>query len=618
MNIRSLHLRGATGPVRTEMWEGREHLVVPVVALQEAVIHAVNAETTEYVPQAPLLASVGKWNGHPLVVGHPVKNGQQISAHTPEGRAAHFGFIRASSMTGARLGMEGMVDVARLEKLGERQFLADLRAGKPIEVSVGAFVNANDKRGTFGGKAYVGEWTEITPDHLAFLPRGVGACSMAMGCGAHRAAMLVTAEGFEDIEEKKMKKPTGMAALKAKMLALFDTGEADAAEEAAELVAYNAMKVQATNATSSLDEAASLIDELIADEEDDPTETRQQEAAEETVESARLDAIRMHCYSAISALQAVCNACMEQQMPDVTPSDPRYMEAAKAAYGKEPKDLTILENAAVLRALSDLRVLVGKEISAKNKKVIQSAHDASHDMHTHTVALGADCAGMKTAAAKDCPNCDGTGQVKDGDKQKDCEACGGEGIMKTAEMRAACSCGEPSEAEMKTKAERIAALTAAGVKDITDKTSDDVLTVLEAGVESAKQHAVALKTAQDKQAETELKLKAAEAKQIPDEELVSLRALSAEKQQKDAAEKADLVTRLEALKTLSKEQLEAKPLDELRTLAKFAKLEVKKDYSIIGLPVHRAAAAANNDFTAYAPPNSFEAPLKALQESGKR
>ena len=36
--IRALHLSGATGAVRTEMWNGREHLVVPVVALQEAAI----------------------------------------------------------------------------------------------------------------------------------------------------------------------------------------------------------------------------------------------------------------------------------------------------------------------------------------------------------------------------------------------------------------------------------------------------------------------------------------------------------------------------------------------------------------------------------------------------
>lgn len=603
MKIRSLHLQGATGTVRSETWEGREHLVVPVVALQEAVIHAVNAQTPEYVPQGPLAASVGQWNGHPLVVGHPVKNGQQISAHSPEGRATNFGFIRQSSMTGARLAMEAMVDVARLEKLGERQFLADLRAGKPIEVSVGAFVNANAKSGTFGGKSYVGEWTSIQPDHLAFLPKGTGACSIAMGCGAHRAAMLVTAEGFEIKETEPVKvKFKGIADLKAKMLALFDTGEADAAEEAAELIAYNAMRTQLDASGDQWDAASELVDALIADEEENPTVTRQQESAEEVVEDARLDAIRLHCYSAISALQAVCDATYKLQAP--LPADPRYMAAAEA-LGKTPETLTTEER------LTILRTLVGKEISAKNKKVIQSAHDASHDMHTHTVALGADCSGMKTAAAKDCPTCKGTGQTKVGDKQQDCEACDGTGILKTAEMRAACSCGEISEADMKTKAERIAALTAAGVKDLTDKTSDDVLTVLEAKVESDKKHAEELKAAQAKQIETEAKLKAAEAAQLPAEELASLRALSAEKQQKDAAEKADLVTKLEPLKNLSKVELEAKTLEDLRTLAKFAKLEVKKDFSIIGTPVPRAAESG--DLSSYTPPDPYAAGIKALQ-----
>src|SRR6266496_226176 len=36
---RHVHLIGATGQIRTASYEGREHLVVPVIALLEGVIH---------------------------------------------------------------------------------------------------------------------------------------------------------------------------------------------------------------------------------------------------------------------------------------------------------------------------------------------------------------------------------------------------------------------------------------------------------------------------------------------------------------------------------------------------------------------------------------------------
>lgn len=197
---RYLHLRGALGAVKTEMWEGREHLVVPCVALQEGVIHAVNAASAEFVPAAALTRSAGKWQGHPLVVGHPVKNGRQISAHDPAVLAQHgFGIVRRDYMNGPRLGIEALIDPARLEALGQQKLLTSLRAGEPIEVSVGAFVTTNDKTGRHNGRDYSGEWVDITPDHFAFLPGGTGACSLAAGCGANRAAQtyLVTASAFE-------------------------------------------------------------------------------------------------------------------------------------------------------------------------------------------------------------------------------------------------------------------------------------------------------------------------------------------------------------------------------------------------------------------------------------
>jgi hypothetical protein len=605
-NLRQLHLRGALSAARTELWEGREHLVVPVVALMEGVIHAVNAKTAEYVPASTLSAAAESWNGRPLVLGHPTKDGQQISANDPSVLATHgFGFIRSTKMNGNRLGMEAFIDPQRLESLGQTKLLQDLREGRGCEVSVGAFVRTNDKKGVYQKKSYEGEWVGATGDHLAFLPHGIGACSIEMGCGAHRAAMLVTAEGFEVLggpgsswtaenghvpgATASIGKGLSMSipSLKARILALFDTPEQAASEEAAELVAYRSMRTLLDGVSDQYDEASTLVDALIADEEEHPTDTPAQEEAETEVEDARLDSLRMLCYSMSTLLQNVATATYALQVPDaVTPSDPRYMEQLKA--------------------------LIGKSISAKNMKTVQAAHDSSHDMHTSTVALGAQCNGMKLLASKECKTCGGVGQVKVDGKQSDCPECDGYGSLKVAEFKAACRCEEDGM----HRTERIAALIANThnpMKDLTDKTSDEVLTVLEAQATAnamrEAEHATALKAAQDKAAETEAALRAAQAAQIPAAELVQLRALAEERKAADAAQKASVVTQLKvaAKGVYTDEELDAKPLAELQKIAQLARVETA-DFSARGIPIPRGVATEN-----FTPPDPYEAGIKALQ-----
>lgn len=193
---RSLHLVGATGKSRTETFEGREHLVVPVVCLiGDNIIHAVNAPSPEYVP-ASVLNSAG-WDGRPLVIGHPARNGKQISANDPTVLEQQgFGFMSGTHVKGKKLGTEAWMDVAKLEKLGQHKMLADARAGKPIEVSVGAYVQTRD----VAGKKYKSEWATMASDHLAFLPESTGACSVEMGCGANRAAMRVCEDRLEVLD----------------------------------------------------------------------------------------------------------------------------------------------------------------------------------------------------------------------------------------------------------------------------------------------------------------------------------------------------------------------------------------------------------------------------------
>src|SRR5262245_21989152 len=75
--VRYVTLLGATGMVRTTQRDGRERLVVPVVALVEGVIHPVNAPAPELV-RAERFSTEG-WEGRPLFAGHPMKDGEAIS-----------------------------------------------------------------------------------------------------------------------------------------------------------------------------------------------------------------------------------------------------------------------------------------------------------------------------------------------------------------------------------------------------------------------------------------------------------------------------------------------------------------------------------------------------------
>lgn len=587
--MRQLHLRGALGAPRTTLWDGREHLVVPVVALMDGVIHAVNAKTPERVTTQVLAASSDKWNGHPLVVGHTVRNGQQVTAHDPSFEKQRFGLIREAKMNGPRLGMEALVDPARLEAMGQRELLADLRAGKPVDVSVGAYVRTSDAQGEHNGKKYLADWTEIAPDHLAFLPGGRGACSGEMGCGANRQAeaYLVTAEGFEVMEEDHMDKiPKGMTALKARILALFDTPEQAASEEAAEMVRFDTLRATCDAAGDAWDEIDALIDELIEAEATHAAGAA--EEAETELEAAKLEAIRTHCLAMSGAISAILGMTYPPP-PGVAPG--RYMEAIRAAAGARN--------------------------SAADMKTIQGIHD-------HAASLGAECdvKNAKFLSVKtDCPACDGTGQTKTDDKQTDCPACNGTGqVMKAAET----TDGNPAvegEDNMDKKA-AIKALTACPCSGFTaadvtalEAFSEERLTALAEGSVARKAEqdkaAADLKAATDKAAETDAALKAAQAAQIPAEELTSLRALADERKAADAKEAADLVAKLKtaAAGVYTEEQLKAKPLAELRSLAALTKVETPRvDFSGRGIPVPRSAGGG--DFKA---PDGYAPGIKALQ-----
>lgn len=198
--METLHLCGATGRSRTEMRDGKEYLVVPVVALMEGVIHPVNASTAEFVPFSTLKRAATSWNGRPVTVGHPTRNGKQCSANDPSIFESHvIGTIFESHTEGKKLLQEAWLEKDKTKRL-QPQMFADLEANKPVEVSVGTFVVAGIGDGEFGSKKYKATWLDASGDHLAMLPGGRGACSIEMGCGTHRSAAMRMLEDRMELE----------------------------------------------------------------------------------------------------------------------------------------------------------------------------------------------------------------------------------------------------------------------------------------------------------------------------------------------------------------------------------------------------------------------------------
>lgn len=184
---RHVHLVCAVGKIRSASLHGREHVVVPIVALVEGVIFPVNADTPELVLAEELGHSPQGWNGRPVYPYHPSEGGRQVSGNIPRiMEAGSFGTLFGTGFDGKRLNTEAWLDPMRAEKVGRQaqRVIERARNGEPIEVSVGAFVTAERRNGQFNGKSYKAVWRHIVPDHLAMLPEGtLGACSNAMGCG---------------------------------------------------------------------------------------------------------------------------------------------------------------------------------------------------------------------------------------------------------------------------------------------------------------------------------------------------------------------------------------------------------------------------------------------------
>jgi hypothetical protein len=159
----------------------RKHLVVPVVMMVEGVHRGSHGAV--YHRSEELAKFVGAWNGIPVTASHPNKDGENVSANSPEMfEQFQIGQIFNTHFEDGKLKAEVWIDEQRAIAVSPNA-LAAIRQGRPLEVSVGVFSNTLAIEGEWHGETYESVASDYRPDHLALLPGERGACSWDDGCG---------------------------------------------------------------------------------------------------------------------------------------------------------------------------------------------------------------------------------------------------------------------------------------------------------------------------------------------------------------------------------------------------------------------------------------------------
>lgn len=172
------NFQAAPDGVRRDVFEGVEHLVVPVVMICEGVLNDALVPASEFgkYPEA--------WNGRPIPVLHPQENGGYISANRPDVIERNtIGTIFNARAVDGKLKADAWVNTEKARRLGYGDLIQQLEAGEIVEVSTGYFSDDEMRAGDYNGVSYTSIHRNIRPDHLALLPGEIGACSVADGCG---------------------------------------------------------------------------------------------------------------------------------------------------------------------------------------------------------------------------------------------------------------------------------------------------------------------------------------------------------------------------------------------------------------------------------------------------
>jgi hypothetical protein len=170
------HLKA--GQAKRGELDGREYLIVPVVmARSDVVMNGGLIPLEEFHPAS--------WNGRPVVINHPEgPRGGFIEAGRPDvHEQSTIGQIFNTRVDGNALKAEAWIDIDKADRVVPGLVEGLDSGGLELNVSTGYFADAEPKEGKEGGKRYKELHRNLKPDHLAFLPNDLGACSWEDGCG---------------------------------------------------------------------------------------------------------------------------------------------------------------------------------------------------------------------------------------------------------------------------------------------------------------------------------------------------------------------------------------------------------------------------------------------------
>ena len=193
--------------VRYETLQGRNHLVVPVVMMVEGV-HAGSRGPVLHLAEE-FENFTPAWNGIPVTIDHPKRDGQFVSANDPEMiETSTVGRVFNTHVDGEKLKAEAWLDQEKLKEVSP-EALSHIDGGKELDVSVGVFTEDDNTPGNWNGEAYESIARNYRPDHLALLPGGVGACSWEDGCGVRANEKN---EGGTDVKQDVFKNKEDLVA----------------------------------------------------------------------------------------------------------------------------------------------------------------------------------------------------------------------------------------------------------------------------------------------------------------------------------------------------------------------------------------------------------------------
>jgi len=189
--------------IRIRNYQGRQHIVVPVVMMVEGV------HSGSHGPLLHLAEDLGHfpaaWNGIPVMVGHPQVDGSYVSANSPEVLEQYsIGRIFNTRMETGKLKAEAWIDVQKATAVSPIA-LAYIRSGRQLEVSIGAFTDEETTTGVYNGtEQYIGIARNHRPDHLALLPGEAGACGWEDGCGIRNNKLNTIKEGTNEMTDDEI------------------------------------------------------------------------------------------------------------------------------------------------------------------------------------------------------------------------------------------------------------------------------------------------------------------------------------------------------------------------------------------------------------------------------